>query len=149
MKFIPSCFSDCCRIFSVAAIITSCQNEKVKDVAQAVRDSSASAVGVCEDIPSRFASKENAPAGMVWIPGGKVMMGTDEAEAYEPEKPAHPVQVRGFFMDVTEVTNNQYKKFVDATGYITVAEQTPKWEELRKQLPPGTDPPAASDMVPA
>ena len=50
-------------------------------------------------------------------------MGTDEEEAYAAEKPAHRVKVDGFWMDETEVTNEQFKKFVDATGYVTVAEK--------------------------
>ena len=42
-------------------------------------------------------------------------MGTDDEESYEAERPAHRVRVDGFWMDETEVTNEQYKKFVDAT----------------------------------
>src|SRR6187402_3186891 len=90
----------------------------------------------CEYTPSRFASKVDAPEGMVWIPGGEFMMGTNEKDAYQPEKPAHPARVTGFFIDVTEVTNTQFKKFVDATAYITVAEKKPEWKDLQKQLPP-------------
>src|SRR5690606_4124409 len=52
--------------------------------------------------------------GMVWIAGGEFVMGTDEEEAYPAEKPAVKRQVKGFWMDQTEVTNQQYKEFVDA-----------------------------------
>lgn len=52
-------------------------------------------------------------------------------------------------MDQNEVTNAQFKRFVDATGYITTAERAPDWEEIRKTLPPGTPKPADSLMVPA
>lgn len=86
---------------------------------------------------------------MVWIEGGVFTMGTDEKEAYEAEKPAHQVSVSGFWMDTTEVTNLQYKAFVDATGYVTVAEKKPDWEELKKQLPPGSKKPSEEDLVPA
>ncbi|MEZ4692107.1 MAG: formylglycine-generating enzyme family protein [Ignavibacteria bacterium] len=86
---------------------------------------------------------------MVWVPGGEFIMGTDEEDAYFPEKPAHKVKVNGFWMDATEVTNAQFKEFVDATGYITVAEKKPDWTELKKQLPPNTPPPDAADLVPA
>ena len=41
-------------------------------------------------------------------------------------RPIHRVRVDGFWMDRTEVTNDQYAAFVKATGYRTVAEQTPK-----------------------
>ena len=62
-------------------------------------------------------------AGMVWIPGGEFTMGTYKAdEKHAEEAPAHAVVVKGFWMDVTEVTNAQFKKFVDATGYVTDAE---------------------------
>jgi formylglycine-generating enzyme required for sulfatase activity len=86
---------------------------------------------------------------MVWIPGGEFIMGTNEVDAYDSEKPAHTVRVNGFWMDATEVTNAEFKKFVGATGYVTVAERTPEWEELKKQLPPNTPPPDPKDLVPA
>ncbi len=76
--------------------------------------------------------------GMVWIPGGEFIMGSNEADAYDAEKPAVNVAVRGFWMDETEVTNAQFEEFVKATGYLTVAERPIDWEELKKQLPPGT-----------
>ncbi|HMQ70781.1 MAG TPA: formylglycine-generating enzyme family protein, partial [Ignavibacteria bacterium] len=94
-------------------------------------------------------TKENNHEGMVWVPGGEFTMGTDEEDAYFPEKPAHKVKVNGFWMDVSEVTNAEFKKFVDATGYVTVAEKKPDWNELKKQLPPNTPPPDAKDLVPA
>jgi formylglycine-generating enzyme required for sulfatase activity len=85
--------------------------------------------------------------GMVWIPGGEFAMGTDAADAWNVEKPAHRVRVRGFWMDVTEVTNEQFKKFVDATGYLTTAEKVPTLSEIMKQVPPGTPPPAPEALV--
>ena len=87
-------------------------------------------------------------AGMVWIPGGKFIVGTNEEDAYPAEKPAVEVQVSGFWMDTYEVTNAEYAKFVEATGYLTVAERKPEWEELKKQLPPGTPKPDDSILVP-
>jgi formylglycine-generating enzyme required for sulfatase activity len=93
----------------------------------------------------------NTPAekieGMVWIPGGEFTMGTDDPESYDHERPAHRVEVSGFWMDETEVTNAQFKAFTDATNYITVAERKPDWEQLRKELPPGTPKPADSVLV--
>jgi len=61
--------------------------------------------------------------GMVWIPGGEFIMGTDDPESYAPERPAHTVQVSGFWMDETDVTNEEFAQFVKATGYVTVAER--------------------------
>ena len=49
------------------------------------------------------------------------MMGSDKF--YPEEKPVHEVTVDAFHMDKYEVTNAEYKKFVDDTGYITVAER--------------------------
>jgi sulfatase modifying factor 1 len=90
--------------------------------------------------------KETSP-GMVWVPGGTFVMGTDEDEAYDHERPAHQVKIDGFWMDETEVTNEQFKTFVEATGYLTVAERKPRWEDLKKQSPPGTPPPPDTLMV--
>jgi len=86
------------------------------------------------------------PPGMVWIPGGAFVMGTDDKESYPAERPAHRVRVDGFWMDETEVTNEQFAKFVEATKYLTVAERVPDWEELKKQLPPGTEKPPADKL---
>jgi formylglycine-generating enzyme required for sulfatase activity len=61
--------------------------------------------------------------GMVWIPGGTFWMGSEEGQS--DEKPVHETTVDGFWMDQTEVTNEQFEKFIRATGYITVAERTP------------------------
>ncbi len=59
--------------------------------------------------------------GMVWIPGGLFMMGSNEGKT--DEAPVHEVTVAPFWMDVTEVTNEQFSKFVEATAYLTVAER--------------------------
>jgi formylglycine-generating enzyme required for sulfatase activity len=95
------------------------------------------------DIPST-----EKPKGMVWIPGGDFIMGSDEPDTYEHERPAHRVRVKGFWMDETEVTNEQFRTFIEATNYITVAERKPAWEDLRKQLPPYTPKPPDSILVP-
>ena len=58
---------------------------------------------------------------MVLVPGGKFLMGSDKF--YPEEKPVHTVTVDGFYMDRFAVTNEEYKNFVDETGYITVAER--------------------------
>src|SRR5690349_18513925 len=67
--------------------------------------------------PSVEPAKEpgEAPAGMAWVPGGEFVMGTDEREAHPSEKPAHRVRVGGFWIDATEVTNAEFRRFVDAT----------------------------------
>jgi formylglycine-generating enzyme required for sulfatase activity len=56
--------------------------------------------------------------------------------------------VDGFWIDRTEVPNAQFSRFVDNTGYQTIAERNLTWEELQTQLPPGTQPPHDTLMVP-
>lgn len=60
---------------------------------------------------------------MVWIPGGTFRMGS--ADFYPEERPVHPVAVDGFWMDEHPVTNAEFRRFVELTGYVTVAERTP------------------------
>jgi formylglycine-generating enzyme required for sulfatase activity len=88
---------------------------------------------------------------MVWIPAGTFMMGAldSDREARRDEYPAHEVQITGFWMSDHEVTNSEFKAFVDATGYVTVAEKEPDWEELKKQLPAGAQKPHDSLFVAA
>jgi sulfatase modifying factor 1 len=74
-----------------------------------------------------------APPGMVWIPGGEFSMGASDPpqmdhvsmQAASDARPVHRVYVDGFYMDTTVVTNQQFAKFVESTGYVTVAERTP------------------------
>ena len=91
-----------------------------------------------------------APHGMVWIPGGAFEQGAVDNDnmALAHEKPKHAVQISGFFMDITEVTNAQFAKFVEETGYITTAERPIDWEEMKKQLPEGTPKPHDSVLQP-
>jgi formylglycine-generating enzyme required for sulfatase activity len=70
---------------------------------------------------------------MVWIPGGTFRMGSDHH--YPEEAPAHPAAVGGFWMDRTPVTNEQFARFVQATGYVTFAEIPPKAEDYPGALP--------------
>jgi len=81
----------------------------------------------------------DAPDGMVWIPGGEFSMGAVEPvdpqdavgmQATRDSRPVHRVSVDGFWMDRTEVTNDQFAAFVAATGYATVAERTPRPEDF-------------------
>lgn len=86
--------------------------------------------------------------GMVWVPGGEFSMGSTDPLARPDERPVHRVRVSGFWMDATEVTNAQFAAFVDATGYKTVAERPVDWEELKKQVPPGTPQPPPENLLP-
>jgi sulfatase modifying factor 1 len=87
------------------------------------------------------------PHGMVWISKGEFTMGTDEVSSFPNERPAHQVHVEGFWIDEHDVTNAEFAKFVSATGYVTTAERKPDWEELKKELPPGTPKPDDGVLV--
>jgi formylglycine-generating enzyme len=75
-------------------------------------------------------------------------MGTNSDLGWADEKPAHRVRVDGFWMDETDVTNAQFRKFVEATGYVTTAEKPVDAAEILRQLPPGTPPPPKENLVP-
>jgi formylglycine-generating enzyme required for sulfatase activity len=74
---------------------------------------------------------------MVWVPGGEFSMGAADPRGlphggHEPmtdARPIHRVYVDGFWMDATEVTNEQFSRFVKATGYLTIAERKPRAED--------------------
>ncbi len=81
----------------------------------------------------------DAPYNMAWVEGAQFEMGVNENEGHPGEFPKHKVEVSGFYIDKYEVTNKQFSEFVEATGYITTAERKPTWDELKSQLPPGTE----------
>ena len=54
------------------------------------------------------------PEGMVLIPAGEFLMGSNASVARKDEQPVHTVSIDTFFMDKYEVTNAQYKQFIDA-----------------------------------
>ncbi|MCA9117790.1 MAG: formylglycine-generating enzyme family protein, partial [Planctomycetaceae bacterium] len=89
-----------------------------------------------------------APAGMVWISGGQFLMGSEHPLSRPDEQPPHQVRVDGFWIDETEVTNAGFRRFVDATGYLTTAERPVDWEELKQQVPPGTPRPPDDQLQP-
>ncbi|GAB4238466.1 MAG: formylglycine-generating enzyme family protein [Chlamydiales bacterium] len=75
-------------------------------------------------------------------------MGTNDSRARSDERPTHLVHLTGFWMDETPVTNAQFQKFVEATGYVTTAEKPPDLKEIMHQLPPDTPPPSQDVLVP-
>jgi len=94
------------------------------------------------------AAAASPPAGMVLIPGGEFLMGSESPWAFVNERPVHRVRVDPFWMDVVPVTNEEFAKFVEATGYLTVAERPVDWEEMKQQLPPGTPKPPDEMLTP-
>lgn len=90
------------------------------------------------------------PEGMVWVSGKTFVQGAKPGDhhAMHREMPAHAVTVDGFFMDIHEVTNKQFKAFVEATHYLTIAERPIDWEAMKKELPEGTPKPHDSLLQP-
>lgn len=79
---------------------------------------------------------------MVLIPGGSYLRGGDagemdgESASHQTAYPVHEVEVDAFWIDETEVTNRQFREFVDATGYVTFAERRvpdEEWEALKAE----------------
>jgi formylglycine-generating enzyme required for sulfatase activity len=140
------------------AIVSSSIGCKQKE--KSVVDTKKDSAHACMQVPQRFAtgdsgavsiqpSGDSSTAGMVFIPGGTFDMGGDNDQAAADEYPKHKVTVSPFYMDVTEVTNAQFRKFVEATKYVTTAERKPDWEEVKKTVPPGTPKPDESLLVAA
>ena len=74
-----------------------------------------------------------APEGMAYIPGGTFKMGS--ANGAHDEQPVHEVAVKPFFMDKTEVTNEQWAAFAKATGYVSLAERPLTEKDIPGLLP--------------
>ena len=100
--------------------------------------SQSSGADVLATIANAGTAPGQPPAGMVWIPGGEFSMGATEQpgmnevgmQATTDSRPIHRVYVDGFWMDATEVTNEQFARFIEATKYVTVAERTPRAEDF-------------------
>ena len=59
--------------------------------------------------------------GMAWVPAGTFLMGAEDF--YPEEAPVRAATVEGFWMDAHPVTVREYRRFVKATGYVTLAER--------------------------
>ena len=77
--------------------------------------------------------KSQPDKNMTWVPGGGFQMGS--ADFYPEERPVRKVEVDGFWVDEHPVTVREYRRFVRATGYVTVAERP-----LDPARYPGADP---------
>ena len=86
-------------------------------------------------LPWPWMSASPRPPGkdMCWLPGGEFAMGSQDF--YPEERPVHRVAVDGFWMDDHPVTVAEFRRFVKATGHVTMAETAPDPLEF-----PGADP---------
>jgi formylglycine-generating enzyme len=82
---------------------------------------------------ARSAASVGHREGMTWIPGGTFLMGSNAF--YREERPARPATVGEFWIDINPVTNAEFRRFVEATGYITFSERTPS-----REMYPDADP---------
>lgn len=96
------------------------------------QEKSASTAGMIKLVGDRFNMGGNAQSAVNTLPG---------TQPRDDEFPNHEVQIDGFWMDETEVTNAQFAEFVDATGYVTTAERAIDLAEIMAQLPPGSPEP--------
>ncbi|MCK0157013.1 formylglycine-generating enzyme family protein [Cellulophaga sp. F20128] len=139
-------------LFFIVQFVVQCKEEKKQDVNKDTSTTEKTEVKKVIDfkIIKEVPEGVKTPEGMVWIPGGEFEQGAvpQDKMAMDHEKPVHKVAVDGFFMDITEVTNAQFSKFVKETGYLTIAEREIDWEEMKKQVPEGTPKPHDSILQP-
>lgn len=164
---IPGSFKNTVSMLVVMVALSACHSSSTKQAnekasgneTQAQKDTASCCT---TNMPSRFGEASGTQSGtsgsmqtkasldnMVFIPGGTFTMGGDSIWGRADEFPRHQVKVSAFYMDKHEVTNAEFRAFVKATGYTTTAERKPDWEELKKQLPPGTPCPPDSVLVAA
>lgn len=117
-----------------------------EETRQSTSPSSVTPAAFLPTVENKHRPSESAPEGMVWIPGGEFSMGAQDPvdmgdavgmKATTDARPIHRVAVDGFWMDTTEVTNDQFAAFVKSTGYVTIAERKPRAEDF-----PGAPPEA-------
>ena len=82
----------------------------------------ATAMSDRQAIAEEPATEKPTPEGMVLIPAGQFQMGSEDEDANDNEQPVHTVHLDAFYMDKYEVTNAQYKAFVEAN---------PQWQKDR------------------
>jgi len=80
-----------------------------------------------KDLPEDGVGSTSPDPDMVRVPGGAFQMGSDYH--YPEERPAHAAKVDGFWIDKFEVTNQQFARFVEATGHVTLAERPARAED--------------------
>src|SRR5690606_35179357 len=125
----------------IVGLLSACSSSGKQKQSQQITADSAAACTM-HGVPSRFAGISQVDSSsyvkgvddvsMVFIQGGKFTMGS---ESFPDAMPLHEVEVSSFYMDEHEVTNAQFAAFVEATGYVTVAER-----ELNPNDFPGVDP---------
>jgi formylglycine-generating enzyme len=123
------------RVVAIVLIACRASNEATANPSASALPSSVFAPTIENTTPA----PAQAPPGMVWIPGGEFSMGVAEVPAMHARvgmlamkdaQPIHRVYVDAFWMDATEVTNEAFARFADATGYVTLAERKPTQKDF-------------------
>src|SRR5882672_2384142 len=86
-----------------------------------------------QTVPEIKIDRPSPYTDMVWIPGGTFLMGSDKH--YPEEAPTHRATVEGFWMDKYAITNEQFARFIEATGHVTSAERPPNPEDYPGAMP--------------
>ena len=149
-------YFSCYHLLVLIVVVLFCSSCEKTKTSQEQVDS----LSCCDSMPSRFnLHADNAFENMVWIPGGEFIMGAEVADFMDDwpfsarsrsdERPLHRVKLDGFWMSKTPVTNQEFKNFVDSTGYITTAEKPINLNDIMKDLPPGTPVPSKESLQPS
>lgn len=83
-----------------------------------------------------ISSRDGAP--MVFVPAGKFLMGSNDPRARADERPAHKVYLDAFWIDKYEVTNERFRRFAQATKYVTQDERS-DWMSWRTFAQPSQE----------
>ncbi|KAA1243386.1 formylglycine-generating enzyme family protein [Aquimarina sp. RZ0] len=118
-------------LFLVVFVQISC-SEKVKEVKDTVENTKQLSyhekyLKEISELPISEFQKEDT-LNMIKIKGGEFLMGGISRQARKDEFPRHKESVQGFWIDKNEVTNREFSRFIEATGYITTAERTTEIE---------------------
>ncbi|MCH7688388.1 MAG: SUMF1/EgtB/PvdO family nonheme iron enzyme, partial [Planctomycetes bacterium] len=120
-----------------------------RDATQKRNDESRASVGEHRNASEQaLIVKEPAetPEGMAWIPGGTFIMGNklgapnknpqhlDDIPEHNDAMFEHEIELDGYWIDKTVVTNAQFKKFVDTTGYVTDAEKKRNRDDFKNLI---------------
>ena len=84
-------------------------------------------------VPARAETETAVTKGMVWIPQGEFLMGSEDF--YPEERPVHRVVVDGFWIDEHPVTVAQFRRFVKTTGHVTWPRKHPTRPTIRMRYP--------------
>lgn len=124
---------------NIDTLASCCENSRTSFLLK--KNSDSNEIQKCDSIFS-VSSNLIDEQEMIFIDSGTFLMGAkNPSMALKREYPEHWVKVDAFYMDVHEVTNRDFAKFIAATGYKTIAERPINWEKIKKQLPENTPKP--------